>query len=68
MVTIRRNTQGGLLGNTLQLFEGLGDRIEFFLWLLLLRLLLLVRRGHVEDIVSDVELEVGARVNGLRAS
>lgn len=68
MVTIRRNAQRCLLRDALQLLEGLGDRIEFFMWLLLLRLSFLVWRSYVEYVVADIELEVGARVNGLGTS
>lgn len=63
MVTVRRNTQRRLLGDTFQFLESLRNGVKLLLWLWLLWLSLLVRRGNIEYIVSNIELEVGARIH-----
>jgi len=60
-------TDRRLLCDTSQLLKSLRNRIKIFLRLFLLLLLLLVRRGHVENIVTNIELEVGARISWFRA-
>jgi len=60
-------TNRRLLSDTSQLLKGLRNRIKILLRLFLLLLLLLVRRGHVENVVTNVELEVGTRISWFRA-
>lgn len=72
MIPISRDTKGGLLSASLQIGQSPCDRIQVILGSLgLLRtwlLSILVRGGNVKDVVANVKLEVGPRVDRFRAS
>lgn len=67
MISISRDTPRGFLGYTLQFGESLGDGIQLLLRFLGLVAALLVRRSNIEDIVPNVELEIGSGINRLGA-
>ena len=57
-------TNRRLFSDTPQFLQGLRNRVKLLPWLwFLLLLLLLVWRGYVENIVTDVELEGGSRIS-----
>jgi hypothetical protein len=67
MVTVCRYTDRALLGDSLEFSKCLSDWIQLFLrFLLRFRLSTRVRGSHVEDVVANIELEVGTGVNRLR--
>jgi hypothetical protein len=61
-------TERRLLSDTPQLLKRLRNWIKLLLRIcFLLLLLLLVWRGYIEDVITDVELEVGSRISWLWA-
>jgi hypothetical protein len=67
VVSVSRHTQRTWLCDCLELFESLRNRIQLLLrfWLISL---LLVGRCDIEDVVTNVQLEICTRINWFRTS